>query len=103
MEELRKQRFETQETRATAILNNQYECTLEQRNMIRMIREARCLMFHSVNASIKKWRELNETIWAYWASDFPSYVKQRHYCRGLSAMVVWSANDIACANHGQNT
>eukprot|EP00959_Pyramimonas_sp_CCMP1952_P444519 9307437-Pyramimonas_sp.AAC.1 len=60
-------------------------------------------MFHSDNASIKKWRELNETIWAYWASAFPAYVKRRHYCRGLNAMVLWSANDIACANHGQNT
>eukprot|EP00959_Pyramimonas_sp_CCMP1952_P421292 8825426-Pyramimonas_sp.AAC.1 len=47
--------------------------TLGQRNMIRKIREARSLMFQSDSASIKKWRELNETIWDYWANDFPSY------------------------------
>eukprot|EP00959_Pyramimonas_sp_CCMP1952_P228029 4768337-Pyramimonas_sp.AAC.1 len=68
-----------------------------------MIREARGLMMMSDTASIKKWRELNEVIWEYWANDFPAFVKQRHYCRGLNAMVAWSANDIACASHGQNT
>eukprot|EP00959_Pyramimonas_sp_CCMP1952_P448758 9396979-Pyramimonas_sp.AAC.1 len=41
-----------------------------------MIREARGLMLHSDNASIKRWRDLNEVIWNYWANDFPAYVKQ---------------------------
>eukprot|EP00959_Pyramimonas_sp_CCMP1952_P026362 553523-Pyramimonas_sp.AAC.1 len=43
MAELREQRTQTQESRTTAILNNQCESTLEQRNMIKMIREARGL------------------------------------------------------------
>eukprot|EP00959_Pyramimonas_sp_CCMP1952_P195637 4090533-Pyramimonas_sp.AAC.1 len=60
-----------------------------------MIREARGLMIMSDDAYIKKWRELNEVIWEYCAGDFPAHVKQRHYCRGLNAMVAWSANDIA--------
>eukprot|EP00959_Pyramimonas_sp_CCMP1952_P276698 5783904-Pyramimonas_sp.AAC.1 len=68
-----------------------------------MIRNARGLMMMSDNAYIKEWRKLNEVIWAYRANDFPAFVKQRHYCRGVNAMVVWSANDIACANPGQTT
>eukprot|EP00959_Pyramimonas_sp_CCMP1952_P258088 5394261-Pyramimonas_sp.AAC.1 len=43
MAELCEQRTQTQESRTTAILNNQFEPTLEQRNMIKMIREARGL------------------------------------------------------------
>eukprot|EP00959_Pyramimonas_sp_CCMP1952_P237756 4968114-Pyramimonas_sp.AAC.1 len=103
MAQLREQRTQTQESRITAILNHQLESTLEQRNMANMIRDARALVMMSDNASIEEWRKLNEVILGYWANDFPAFIKQRHYCRGINAMVVWSANDIACANHGQNT
>eukprot|EP00959_Pyramimonas_sp_CCMP1952_P169488 3540491-Pyramimonas_sp.AAC.1 len=67
-----------------------------------MIRKARGLSLMDDNHSITEWRKLNEVIWDYWANVFPAYVKQRHYSRGVDAMVVWSANDTACANHGQN-
>eukprot|EP00959_Pyramimonas_sp_CCMP1952_P419668 8790423-Pyramimonas_sp.AAC.1 len=103
MAQLRDQRTQTQESRITAILANQFESTLVQRNMITMVRNARGLMMMNGRASIKEWRKLNEVIWGYWANDFPAFVKHRHYCRGINAMVVWSANDIARANHGQNT
>eukprot|EP00959_Pyramimonas_sp_CCMP1952_P107702 2251949-Pyramimonas_sp.AAC.1 len=103
MAQLREERTQTQQNRITAIFANQFGSTLEQRNMTHMLRKARGLSLMNDNASIKEWRRLNEVIWEYWANDFPAFVKQRHYCRGLSSMVVWSANDIACANHGQTT
>eukprot|EP00959_Pyramimonas_sp_CCMP1952_P353460 7405593-Pyramimonas_sp.AAC.1 len=99
MAQLREQRTQAQENRITSILANQIESTLEQRNMTPMIRKARGLTLMNDNASIKEWRKLNELICDYWAKDFPAFVKQRRYCRGLNAMVVWSANDIARANH----
>eukprot|EP00959_Pyramimonas_sp_CCMP1952_P307142 6428438-Pyramimonas_sp.AAC.1 len=67
-----------------------------------MIRNARALFLMNGNHSMEEWRKLNEVIWEYWANDFPAYVKQRHYSRGLNAVVVWSASDIACASHGQH-
>eukprot|EP00959_Pyramimonas_sp_CCMP1952_P126197 2639035-Pyramimonas_sp.AAC.1 len=93
MAQLREQRTQTQENHITAIPANQFESTPEQRNMTHMIRKARGLSLMNDNASIKEWRILNEVIWGYWANDFPALVKQRHYYRGLNAMVVWSAND----------
>eukprot|EP00959_Pyramimonas_sp_CCMP1952_P380315 7967575-Pyramimonas_sp.AAC.1 len=60
MAQLREQRTQTQESRITAILANQFESTLEQRNMITMISNARGPMMMSDNASIKEWRKLNE-------------------------------------------
>eukprot|EP00959_Pyramimonas_sp_CCMP1952_P032215 676137-Pyramimonas_sp.AAC.1 len=87
MAQLREQRTQTQENRIAAILANQFGSTLEQRNVILMIRKARGLSLMNDNASIKEWRELNEVIRGYWAKDFPAFVKQRHYCRGLNAMV----------------
>eukprot|EP00959_Pyramimonas_sp_CCMP1952_P162711 3401805-Pyramimonas_sp.AAC.1 len=83
MAKLREQPARAQDNRIAAVLQSQYETTLEQRN------------------SMAEWRKLNEIAWDDWANDFPAYVKQRHYSRGLNAVVVWSANDIACASHGQ--
>eukprot|EP00959_Pyramimonas_sp_CCMP1952_P137449 2876695-Pyramimonas_sp.AAC.1 len=67
-----------------------------------MIRKTRALFLMNDNRSIEEWRKLNEVIWEYGANDFPAYVKQRHYSRGLDAVAVWSANDIACASRGQH-
>eukprot|EP00959_Pyramimonas_sp_CCMP1952_P146801 3072778-Pyramimonas_sp.AAC.1 len=101
MAQLREQPVKAQENRIAAILASQFESTLEQRKMIIMIRKARGLSLMDDNAFVKEWRKLNEVIWEYWANAFPAYVKQRHDCKAINAMVVWSANDIACASHGQ--
>eukprot|EP00959_Pyramimonas_sp_CCMP1952_P337042 7057807-Pyramimonas_sp.AAC.1 len=102
MAKLREQPARAQDNRIAAILESQFESTLEQRNMILRIRKARALSLMDDNHSMAEWRKLNEIIWADWANDFPAHVKQRHYNRGINAMVVWSANDIACASHGQH-
>eukprot|EP00959_Pyramimonas_sp_CCMP1952_P246324 5148633-Pyramimonas_sp.AAC.1 len=81
MTQLREQPVQAQENRIAAILASQFESMLEQRNMIIVIRKARDLSLMNDNASMKEWRTLNELIWEYWTSDFPAYVKQRHYCR----------------------
>eukprot|EP00959_Pyramimonas_sp_CCMP1952_P357698 7489480-Pyramimonas_sp.AAC.1 len=101
MAKLREQPARAQDNRIAAILQSQFGSTLEQRNMILMIRKARALSLMNDNHSMTEWRKLNEIIWAYWANASPAYVKQRHYNRGINAMVVWSANDIACDGHGQ--
>eukprot|EP00959_Pyramimonas_sp_CCMP1952_P291063 6088511-Pyramimonas_sp.AAC.1 len=87
MAQLREQPAKAQDNRIAAILESQFESTLEQRNMIIMIRKARGLSLMHHNHSITEWRKLNEVIWDYWADAFPACVKQRHYSRGINAMV----------------
>eukprot|EP00959_Pyramimonas_sp_CCMP1952_P172825 3611730-Pyramimonas_sp.AAC.1 len=69
--------------------------------MIGTIRQARALLNCNDNTSVAQWRKINEEIWDFWSKAFPAYVKQRHYCRGLNAFVVWSANDIGNADNNQ--
>eukprot|EP00959_Pyramimonas_sp_CCMP1952_P151622 3172441-Pyramimonas_sp.AAC.1 len=90
-----------QEGRLAQVLQLRTAATVEQRVMIGTIRQARALLYCNDNASVADWRKKNEQIWEYWSTGFPAYVKQRHYCRGLNAFVVWSANDIGCASNNQ--
>eukprot|EP00959_Pyramimonas_sp_CCMP1952_P156486 3272782-Pyramimonas_sp.AAC.1 len=87
MAQLREQPAKAQDNRIAAILESQFESTLEQRNMIIMIHKARALSLMDDNHSMAEWRKLNETTWGYWANVFPAYVKQRHCSRGINAVV----------------
>eukprot|EP00959_Pyramimonas_sp_CCMP1952_P026663 559463-Pyramimonas_sp.AAC.1 len=81
MAQLREQPAKAQDNRIAAILDSQFGSTLEQRNMITMVRKARALSLMDDNHSVAESRKLNEIIWDYRARDFPAYVKQRHYSR----------------------
>ena len=49
-----------------------------------------------------KARELDQQILDFWSNEFPAWLKQKHYQRGLMAIAWYSGSDLAPANRGQH-
>ena len=74
-------------------LNN--EATAAQRDVIRKLRQARALLAQQPPEAKAMARTMNEELWSFYSNEFPAFVKQRFYARGIGLMVVWSGNDLS--------
>ena len=84
--------------RCDSLLADTKSANEEGRQVIRWIRER----YAALGANnLTRARELDSLLWTFWGDSFPAWLKEKHYNRGVMALIWWSANELVPANEGQ--